>query len=301
MATDSQPRIGIIGGSGLAHALLANHAAATPIDLDTPFGKPSAPILLADYQNIPIAILPRHGTHHTIPPTAVPFRANIYALKQLHCKWILASGAVGSLREQIAPRDLVIPDQLIDKTTQRISTFFDVPGAAVHTEFANPFCERLHQILLTTAASLNITPAKIHSAGTYICMEGPAFSTRAESLLHRQWGGDLIGMTASPEAKLAREAEISYALIALATDYDSWKSHDPSQNKEQLLTEIIANMHAATVNALTLLEAALPQIWATRNEAFPSHRALELAIWTNKSQIPAETKSRVALLWSKYL
>ncbi len=298
------PRIGIIGGSGLGNALLATGAGdaqAQSVELDTPFGKPSAPIFLGQWSGVPIAFLARHGVGHTIPPGAVPFRANIWALKSLDCRWIIASGAVGSLNEKIAPRDLVLVDQVIDKTHRRVGTFFDeVGGGAVHVELADPICPALHKIIQSATNFADLRGSTTHPTGTYICMEGPAFSTRAESLLHRQWGGDLIGMTAMPEAKLAREAEISYALIALATDYDSWRPHAPGQSKQALLTEIIGHMHAATENALELIKAAVPHLWSRRHEDFPAHRALELAIWTDKTKIPPETRKRLDLLWAKY-
>jgi 5'-methylthioadenosine phosphorylase len=304
MATE--PRIGIIGGSGLGNALLASSsgdAHARNVEVDTPFGKPSASITLAQWDGVPIAFLARHGVGHTIPPSVVPFRANIYALKSVGCCWIIASGAVGSLREEIAPRDLVLVDQFIDKTYRRAGTFFDEPGGgAVHVEFAEPICPVLHGVLQAAAAKAGLNGSRIHPRGTYVCMEGPAFSTRAESLMHRQWGGDLIGMTAMPEAKLAREAEISYALIALATDYDCWKPHPAGgQTKLALLQEIIGHMNAATANALTLIQAAVPLLWARRNDEFPPHKALELAIWTDKQAIPAPVKKRLELLWSKYV
>ena len=299
------PRIGIIGGSGLGNALLAaNDAHATTVQPDTPFGAPSAPIILADWAGVPIAFLARHGVGHTLPPSVVPFRANIYALKAVGCQWIIASGAVGSLREQIAPRDLVLVDQIIDKTYRRAGTFFDEPGGgAVHVEFAEPICPVLHAVLEAAVEKAQLPAgSRVHSQGTYVCMEGPAFSTRAESLMHRQWGGDLIGMTAMPEAKLAREAEISYVLIALATDYDCWKPHPATgQSKQALLAEIIGHMQAATDNALALVKAAVPLLCQRRHEKFPAHKALELAIWTDKAAIPAATKKRLELLWSQYV
>jgi 5'-methylthioadenosine phosphorylase len=228
----------------------------------------------------------------------VPYRANVYALKSVGCKWVIASGAVGSLREEIRPRDLVLVDQVIDKTTRRVGTFFEDAGAAVHVEFAEPMCGKLRGILAKAAEGVGV---KVHGKGTYVCMEGPAFSTRAESLLHRAWGGDLIGMTAMPEAKLAREAELSYAMVALGTDYDCWRPHDEGAGKQALLAEIIGHMHAATENALKLVEATVPLVWAVREEEFAAHRALELAIWTDKATIPAEMKERLKLLWGKYV
>ena len=295
-------RIGIIGGSGLGNALLTAHAGAKSVDVETPYGKASAPVIFAEIEGVPIAFLARHGLGHTIPPSSVPYRANIWALKTAGCRWIIASGAVGILREEMAPRDLVLVDQVIDKTYRRVGTFFDeVGGGAVHVEFAEPFCPDLRAILSAAAEGLSLGGARVHTEGTYVCMEGPAFSTRAESLMHREWGGDLIGMTAMPEAKLAREAEISYGMIALATDYDCWKPHQPGQSKQSLLSEIIGHMHAATENALTLVKAAVPAVWSKRDALFASHRALELAIWTDKKAIPPATKKRLELLWGRYV
>ena len=292
-----EARIGIIGGSGLGQALLAR-TSGEEFYPETPFGRPSAPLILTQWQGIPIAFLARHGVGHTVPPSQIPYRANIWALKQAGCQWVLSSGAVGSLREEIAPRDLVIPDQVIDRTYRRVGTFFD--HAAVHTEFADPFCGDLRQIIVKSAKSLASDALKVHERGTYVCMEGPAFSTRAESLMHRQWGGDLIGMTAMPEAKLAREAEISFGLIAMATDYDCWRPH-VAGNKAALLEEIIGNLHAATHNAITLIEAAIPAIWEKRGEEFASHKALEMAIWSDQQKISPDEKAKLKLLWGKYL
>jgi 5'-methylthioadenosine phosphorylase len=302
MDANQTQRVGIIGGSGLGAALLAavrERGDSETVEMETPFGKASAPLMLGDWDGVPIAFLARHGIGHALPPSAVPYRANIWALKEAGCRWIIASGAVGSLREEISPRDLVVVDQVIDKTSRRIGTFFDDPGAAVHVEFAEPFCLKIRSILIQAGKSLS--GVTIRETGTYVCMEGPAFSTRAESLMHRQWGGDLIGMTAMPEAKLAREAEISYALVALATDYDCWRPHEATGSKQALLAEIIGNMHAATENALKLIRAAVPWLWARRSETFDAHRALELAIWTPKEQIPPAMKKRLHLLWGKYL
>jgi 5'-methylthioadenosine phosphorylase len=293
-------RIGIIGGSGLGAALLAGSVFETRV-VETPFGEPSASLLLGEWDSVPVALLVRHGVGHTFPPSAIPFRANIWALKAVGCKWIIASGAVGSLREEIAPRDLAIADQLIDRTVHRTSSFFAETGAAVHVEMAEPFCEKLRQLLLEAAKGTNLGGARVHERATYVCMEGPAFSTRAESLMHRQWGGDLIGMTAMPEAKLAREAEISYALVALATDYDCWRPHAAGTDRQALLAEIIGNVKAATENAMRLIRAAIPLIWEARGEHFDAHDALKLAIWTDKSKISEPDRKRLGLLWSRYM
>src|SRR5438067_23460 len=214
----SELRMGLIGGTGLGEALGVEQAGRRH-EIQTPFGKPSDAIVEAEWAGVKVLLLARHGPGHLLNPSQVPFRANIFALKQLGCTHILASGAVGSLREEFKPRQLVIPDQLIDRTTRRAGTFFE--NAAVHVEFAEPFCPVLRQILIDAKEE---GASAVHNGGCYVAMEGPSFSTRAERLMHRLWGGDLIGMTAMPEAKLAKEAEISYALVALVTDYDCWRA-----------------------------------------------------------------------------
>src|SRR5258708_25003557 len=201
--------IGIIGGTGLGEAFAALSKGEVH-DVDTPFGKPSAPIVTTEVGGVPVALLARHGEGHLLNPSRVPYRANIFALKKLGATHILASGAVGSLREEIGPRDLVVPDQLIDRTFRRAGTFYE--DLAVHVEFASPFCPQLRSALLAAD--------RARDGGTYLCMEGPQFSTRAESELHRLSRVDLIGMTALPAAKLAPEAEICHAPVALVTDYD---------------------------------------------------------------------------------
>ena len=289
-------RIGIIGGSGLGPRLLSP-GQGRAVALATPFGPPAAPPILADWEGIPLAVLARHGDGHVYNPTQVPYRANIFALKLLGCRWILASGAVGSLNETFAPRDLVLIDQAIDRTAHRPGTFFD--DAAVHVDFAQPVCEKLREILYQSRVDLPGSVA-VHPRGTYLCMEGPAFSTRAESRLHRAWGADVVGMTLLPEAKLAREAQISYASIALVTDYDSWKPHPPGQPPRELMREIVDHLAGATENALALIRAALPRLWAARNEEFPPHQALELAIWSDKSKISDPARQKLAPLWERY-
>lgn len=323
-------KIGLIGGSGLG-AALASQTGGTRHEIDTPFGRPSDAVIETQWAGLSVLFLSRHGPGHTINPSQIPNRANIHALKQLGCTHIIASGAVGSLREEFHPRDLVIPDQVIDKTHRRVGTFFD--KAAVHVEMAEPFCPVLRQILLEAgkqvAAEHHTAPAgsataagerdpsppafSVHGHGCYVCMEGPAFSTRAESLMHRLWGGDLIGMTAMPEAKLAREAEISYALVALVTDYDCWRATPASAqagadastlatSKAQLLQEIIANLQAATDNAVRLIQKAVVLLSEQRETlaASPAHSALELAIWSNKASIPADEVERLGPIWGRY-
>jgi 5'-methylthioadenosine phosphorylase len=221
----------------------------------------------------------------------VPYRANIFALKKLEVTHILASGAVGSLRDEMKPRELVVPDQLIDRTFRRAGTFYE--ELAVHVEFASPFCPQLRKALLDAD--------RAHDRGTYVCMEGPQFSTRAESELHRSWGADLIGMTALPEAKLAREAEICYALVALVTDYDCWRPHREEVDQLRLLEEIIANVRAATESALALIRGALPAAQHLRESKCACRSALALAIWSDKARIPAAERDRLAPLIGRYL
>jgi len=282
--------IGIIGGTGLGEAFAALSKGEVH-DVDTPFGKPSAPIVTTEVGGVPVALLARHGEGHLLNPSRVPYRANVFALKSLGVTHILASGAVGSLREELRPRELVVSDQVIDRTFRRASTFYE--ELAVHVEVASPFCPQLRRALLEAG------PA--HPKGTYVCMEGPQFSTRAESELHRSWNGDLIGMTALPEAKLAREAEICYALVALVTDYDCWRPHRAEVDQVRLLEEIIANLRAATESALELIRRALPAAHRLRDSQCACRSALALAIWSDKSRIPMETRERLAPLLGRYL
>jgi len=288
-------------------------------EVDTPFGRPSDAIIETQWDGLPVFFLSRHGPGHTFNPTQVPYRANLFALKALGVTHVIASGAVGSLREEFRPRDLVLPDQVIDKTHRRPATFFE--RAAVHVELSEPFCPVLRRTLIdvaregssAAARSENHEAFKVHDRGCYVCMEGPAFSTRAESLMHRLWGGDLIGMTAMPEAKLAREAEISYALVALVTDYDCWRrpptageqpKEAPAQDPYVLLKEIIANLQAASDNAISLIRRTVTRV-AQRGEELglaraPAREALKLAIWSDKARIPADEVERLGPLWMKY-
>jgi 5'-methylthioadenosine phosphorylase len=288
-------KVGIIGGSGLGDALAAQ-SKGEAVAVQTPFGDPSDKIITTAWEGVDIAILGRHGPGHSIPPSSVNYRANLYALKALGCTHVIASGAVGSLRHEIRPKDLVIPDQLIDRTCRRAGTFFD--DLAVHVEFAQPFCPVLRKHLLTCAKSGG---TKVHDGGTYVCMEGPAFSTRAESELHRAWGAHLIGMTACPEAKLAREAELSYALVCLPSDYDCWRPAAPDLDKHALLKEIIANLQEATRNAISLIKDAVAKFSAVADVPSPAHSALDLAIWTARDQIAPATKKKLGVLLARHL
>lgn len=289
-----QVKIGIIGGTGLGEALGAESGQWHQIE--TPFGRPSAPILQTQLQGQSVVVLQRHGAGHMLSPSQVPYRANIFALKSLGVTHILASGATGSLRQHYAPGDLVIVDQLIDKTHCRVSTFYKC--AAVHVEFADPFCPVMRQWLLDAATRME--DFRVHDGGTYVCMEGPAFSTRAESQLHRSWGGDLIGMTAMPEAKLAREAEMAYALIAMPTDYDCWKSHNPGTDRQALLEEIMTNLERATRGNIGLMKAAIEDLSMLEHHRSPAHTALDLAIWSAKSSIDRAEVERLAILWGRH-
>jgi 5'-methylthioadenosine phosphorylase len=285
--------IGIIGGTGLGDALAEHLEDVEFCDIETPFGEPSTAICVGKLGEKQIAFLNRHGKGHKLSPSEVPFAANIFALKKLGVHTVIGSGAVGSLREAIAPGDLVIVDQLIDKTFKRQNSFFEGYGA-VHCEGAEPVCGRVREILADTAKGIDI---KTHPEGTYVCMEGPQFSTRAESLMHRAWGGDLIGMTAMPEAKLAREAQICYGLIALASDYDCWHPHKAGGDKQTLLKEIIANLQTATDNCLELIKAVLGSDRELVFEDCHCRKSLDLAVWTDPAQIKPADKEKLKVLF----
>lgn len=299
---DQKPlKIGVIGGSGLGDTFGADAARAVH-EPDTPFGKPSSPITVVEWSGVEVCLLQRHGPGHLLNPTAVPYRANVFAMKALGVTHLLASGATGSLREHLRPGDLVIADQVVDKTTKRPNTFYE--KAAVHVEFSEPFCPVMRRWLLEAAKRLPAEGqeghAEVHDGGTYVCMEGPVFSTRAESAWHRQLGGDLIGMTAMPEAKLAREAEIAYALIGLPTDYDCWRPTDPGVAQHELLQEIIGNLKKASGAGVALMKAALSDLSRLREEPSPAHNALALGIWSEKSRIDPSEIQKLAVLWGRY-
>lgn len=283
-------RLGIIGGSGLGQAL-QRLMEGTPTEVATPFGAPSGPIILGELDGVPLALLARHGPGHRLNPSKVPYRANIHALKQLGVTHVIASGAAGSLQEDIHPRELVLCDQLIDRTHRREGTFFE--DLAVHLEFAAPFCPAVRQVLLTSSKGLGI---KVHPKGTLVCMEGPAFSTRAECDLHRSWGAQLIGMTSCPEAKLAREAELCYALIGLPTDYDCWKPHPDNVGAQELGALILSNLHAATDSALALTRVAVKTIAQVGRTPCGCQTTLKNSVWTDPKQLSAEVKQRLKLL-----
>jgi 5'-methylthioadenosine phosphorylase len=291
-------KIAVIGGTGLGNAFAAENGQHHHVD--TPFGKPSAAILQVQWAGNQVFLLKRHGEGHALNPSQVPYQANIFALKELGVTHIVASGACGSLREHIAPGHLVIPDQIIDKTYKRANTFFT--HAAVHTELSEPFCPIMRKWLLSAVSSLQQDePGTIvHDKGTYVCMEGPAFSTRAESHMHRAWGADLVGMTAMPEARLAREAQIAYALVNLPTDYDCWRPHDTSKPQHELLKEIIGNIHNCTRKSLALIKTALADTTLLKSTPSHAHSSLANAIWSDKKLIPADEIEKLRPLWGEH-
>ncbi len=295
---NSNMRIGIIGGSGLGEALLESFdpSEIERHELDTPFGRPSSPIVTGRFGDVPVALLQRHGTGHIYNPGMLPVRANIFALKRVGCTHIIASGACGSLREEIEPGSIVMCDQLIDKTNGRDRTFFE--NAAVHVEFAEPYCPVMRSWLLAAAA--NLDGSHVHEKGTYVCMEGPRFSTRAESHMHQQWGADVVGMTACPEAALAREAEMACALVALPTDYDCWRPREEGMDEQSLLSEIIGNLQRATDACISLIRAAMLDTTMLRAAPSPAHDALRLAIWSDKAKIDPSEVERLRVLWGRH-
>ena len=282
-------RIGVIGGSGLYQ--IDGMTDAQEIDIETPFGKPSDAIMVGTLEGQRIAFLPRHGKGHRISPSELPVKANIFAMKTLGVEHLISISAVGSLREDIKPLDLVVPDQLIDRTRGRASTFFG-NGIVVHVGMADPFCPVLSGLLGKTAKNAGAT---VHEGGTYVVMEGPQFSTRAESNLYRSWGASVIGMTALPEAKLAREAEICYSILACSTDYDCWYESHESVTVEMVIRNLLQNVSSAK----SILKDLLPRIPTVRTCSCAS--ALQSAIITSPERIPAKTKAQLEPLIGKYL
>jgi 5'-methylthioadenosine phosphorylase len=282
-------RIGVIGGTGLYD--IDGLTDVKEVRPETPFGKPSDAIVAGQLGGVGIAFLPRHGRGHRISPTEVPYRANIYALKALGVEFIIASNSCGSFKEELKPGHLLVPDQIIDRTRQRASTFF-TEGIVAHIQFADPFCAVLSDIVYQAAKEAGAT---VHRGGTFIAMEGPAFSTRAESRLYRSWGADVLGMTVLPEAKLAREAEMCYASIACITDYDSW--HETAETVT--VDAILKTMHNNIDFAKKTIKLAAGRVPAKRRCACAS--ALQPAIVTDPAAIPAATKKKLDLLIGKYL
>lgn len=290
----TQPiKIGILGGSGLYKMdALQNIEERT---IATPFGPPSDAFILGTLDGTPVAFLPRHGRSHHLLPTELPFRANIYAFKTLGVEYLISASAVGSLREEIKPVDMVIPDQFIDRTQHRLSTFFG-EGIIAHIAFGDPVCAELSRILAESVESLNIEGVDLHRGGTYVCMEGPAFSTQAESNLYRSWNASIIGMTNLQEAKLAREAEIAYATLALVTDYDCWHPDHDSVTVEM----VIGNLQKNAVNAQGVIRETVKRLAADLPESV-AHSALKFGLMTPLAHAPEATKTKLAAILKKYL
>jgi 5'-methylthioadenosine phosphorylase len=286
-------RLGVIGGTGLYR--MEGLTDVEEREVSTPFGAPSDPITIGTLGGERVAFLARHGCGHRFSPTHVPYRANLWALKSLGVERVIAVSAVGSMREELAPLDLVVPDQLFDRTTDRPRTFFDADaGCVAHVSLADPFCPTT-SAALHAAASAPSVGARVHQGGTYICIEGPQFSTRGESRVFRQRGMDIIGMTGMPEARLAREAELCYAMLALVTDYDVWH-----EEEEAVTVQIVVErLHRNAVAAQETLRALIPRL--TTAARCDCHSALQYAIVTDPAAIPAEARARLDLLLGRYL
>ena len=289
----AEAKIGIIGGSGLYKMEALKDV--KEVQISTPFGSPSDALIVGTLAETSVAFLARHGRNHTLLPSEVPYRANIYAMKQLGVEYIISASAVGSLKAEAKPLDMVVPDQFIDQTKNRVSTFFG-EGIVAHIAFADPVCSQLAKVLTDAVASLNLTDVTLHRGGTYVCMEGPAFSTKAESHLYRSWGATVIGMTNLPEAKLAREAEIAYATLALVTDYDCWYPDHDSVTVEM----VIANLHRNATNAQKVIQETVKRL-SENPPLSEAHSALKYAILTPLDKVSQETKQKLELLLKKYM
>ncbi len=281
--------VGVIGGSGLYE--MEGLEEVSEVSLDTPFGKPSDAFVKGRLGRATLYFLPRHGKGHRFLPTEVPYRANVWALKKLGAQRIISVSAVGSMKEDIAPGHMVLPDQFIDLTKHRTSTFFG-DGCVAHVGYADPVCPHLSQILETACKEVKVP---VHRGGTYVCIEGPQFSTRAESLLYRSWGVSVIGMTNATEAKLAREAGLSYATLALSTDYDCWRPGHEAVTADEIVKVLLQNV----ANAKKIIRAAVPKIEPPSKMPLPE--SLSNAIVTDPAKIPAETRKKLDLLVGPYL
>ena len=282
-------KVGVLGGTGLY--LMERLQDVQEVKLDTPFGEPSDAYVCGSLNNVDLIFLPRHGRGHRLLPTEVNYRANIFGMKKLGVEWIIAVSAVGSLRAEIAPGDLVVPDQFIDRTTQRPSTFFG-SGIVAHVGLADPFCPDLRKMIARCSEEEG---ARVHAAGTYLCMEGPQFSTRAESHLYRSWGAHIIGMTNLQEAKLAREAEICYVTLALASDYDCWNESAGDVDIQQVIAILQRNVQLAQ----RVIRRVVEYIPQARSCACAT--ALKDAIVTERTKIPEEIRRDLGILIGKYL
>lgn len=285
--------IGIIGGSGLYQ--METLKEIEEIVVDTPFGPPSDVLITGTLDDVRVVFLARHGRGHRLLPSELPFRANIYAMKSLGVRYLISASAVGSLQEHIKPLDMVVPDQFIDRTQHRIATFFG-DGIAAHISFGDPVCLALAHCLEDAIAHLQIPGIDLHRGGTYVCMEGPAFSTKAESNLYRSWGADVIGMTNLTEAKLAREAEIAYATLAMVTDYDCWHTDHDHVTVDMVVDYLRKN----AAHAQSIIQETVRRLAANPPKSI-AHSALKYALITPPEVIPAATKEKLHLLLQKYV
>ena len=288
----SQARIGVIGGSGLYQ--MEALTSVEEVSLETPFGRPSDDFMVGTIDGVSVAVLARHGRGHRLLPTEIPFRANIYGMKMLGVERIISASAVGSLREELKPMDIVLPDQFFDRTRHRASTFFG-DGVAAHVTFGDPVCREVCDVL-DTVARRELQEIDIHRGGTYICMEGPAFSTKAESEVYRSWGMHVIGMTNLQEAKLAREAEICYATMALVTDYDCWHPDHDSVTVEMVIDFLNRN----SANAQKLIRGAVTELSNSAREC-KCGKSLRHAIITAPDKITPEARERLRAIIGKYV
>jgi len=285
----TKAEIGVIGGSGLYQ--MPGLERTRELRVTTPFGKPSDAYMLGEIGGRKVVFLARHGRGHVLLPSEINFRANIYGMKKLGVERIISLSAVGSLREDFRPMDMVLPSQFFDRTKDRISTFFG-NGLVAHVSFADPFCQTMMEALAEACAAARITH---HRGGTYVCMEGPAFSTKAESNTYRAWGMDLIGMTNLPEAKLAREAEICYATLAMVTDYDCWHPEHDAVTVSKVIEYLTKNVE----NAQKIIRDVVPRL--PKERACKCGSALAHAMLTDRKKIPAATRKRLWPLVGKYL
>jgi len=295
MTEEISAEIGFVGGTGVYG--VEGMVNSREVDIDTPFGKPSSKIIIGEVEGTKVAFIARHGVTHRLLPYEIPFRANIYALKSIGVKYLISFGACGSLREEVKPLDLVLVDQYIDRTNGRISSFFG-NGIIAHVAFADPICPKFKEVVYESLKDKDVLSegATIHNSGTYICIDGPAFSTKAESHMYRQWGGTVIGMTAIPEAKLAREAEIAYLTLALVTDYDCWHPDHDSVTVEMVVKTLKKNGDMAQKALIEIVKAVNLSKFQSK-----AHSALQNSILTHKEHIPEHTKIQLEHIIGRYM
>tara|TARA_Y100001968_G_scaffold293482_1_gene299441 strand:- start:945 stop:1835 length:891 start_codon:yes stop_codon:yes gene_type:complete len=288
----SQAKLGVFGGSGFYS--MQNLKNIKEVSIQTPFGDPSDNFISGAIGDMEVIFLARHGRNHTLTPSEIPYKANIWAMKSLGVKWLISASAVGSLREEIKPLDVVIPDQFIDRTNKRPTSFFG-EGLVAHISIADPFCEKLSNIIGEVTKNLIPNDRSVHVGGTYLCMEGPAFSTRAESKFYRSLGCSVIGMTNHTEARLCREAEIAYASLAMSTDYDCW--HEDHENVS--VEMIVNNLNLNSILAKEIISSSALEISKLRPESI-AHNALRDALLTPENAVPKETKNKLQIFTDKY-